>query len=382
MNFDLFDAFDMLGYGFLVFVLTAAIIGAVVLIAWMIGRKKAPSLRRKVIAMCVAVVLLVTALGIHHTVWVSELSRRPYMWDDMQNYRETHYFWRQFHPFGHNTRTITADFEPDMVITEDWPRLDGSTALLPVYSAIAETIYLFYSLDDIPVRGGDYIQMSTTRGAFENLTHGHTDIIFTLQPSQEQVEFARRHGVEFIKTPIAREAFVFFVHENNLVECLTIEQIRQIYSGDITNWRDVGGHNRQIAAYQRESNSGSQTAMEEVVMAGLTMIEPESHLRAMGMGMMLRSVAEYTNHERALGYSFRFYATVMNPQEGLRLLAIDGIEPTPENIADSSYPLTGNVYAITTTRGLENPNTQKVLDWLVSPQGQRLIELAGYVGLG
>jgi phosphate transport system substrate-binding protein len=71
----------------------------------------------------------------------------------------------------------------------------------------------------------------------------------------------------------------------------------------------------------------------------------------------------------------------MNPQNGLRFLSINGVEPTPENIANGSYPFTVNVYAITTPKGLENPNTQTVIDWLVSSQGQQLIEQVGYTPL-
>jgi len=383
MNFDLFDGFAMLGYMFFTVIITIIFIVLVVLVTKRIWHNKKPSLSRVLVMISVTFALFVAALGAHHAIWVSELSSM-YVWEHPMvgspNDKEARQFWQDFEPFREGTRTVRADFESDLIIEYNWPRLDGSTALLPVYSAVAETIYsgLHYT--------NNFIRLSTTSGAFERLIGihewlGDVDIIFALQPSQEHVDIAHERGIELIRTPIAREAFVFFVNENNPVDGLTVEQIQQIYTGEISNWRDVGGRNEKIATYQRNPGSGSQIAMKEIVMAGLTMMQPESNLEAMGMGVILRSVAQYTNHERALGYSFRFYATEMNPHPGLRLLAINGVEPTTENITDGSYPLTGNVYAITTARGLENPNTQKVLDWLVSPQGQRLIELAGYVGL-
>jgi phosphate transport system substrate-binding protein len=287
--------------------------------------------------------------------------------------------WNQFRPFAADTRTVAADFTSDTIITDNYPRLDGATAFLPVYSAVAETIYSGLNTST----SQPYIQLSTTRSAFDRLIRGRADIIFTLQPSRAQIQEANEHRVQFIQTRIFREAFIFFVSDANPIAGLTSEQIRQIYTGGITNWRDVGGHNEKIIAYQRNVNSGSQTIMEQVVMDGLTMVAPATELyHGQGsMGGILRGVAQYTNHERALGYSFRFYATVMNPQEGLRILTVDGIAPTPENIANGSYPFIVDVFAVTTAQGLENPNTQTVLDWLVSPQGQRLIGQAGYVGL-
>ena len=344
--------------------------------------KSSKSGRRGFYAVTIVTIVLTVSIFVGSFVvignvmnWMSELG----IMDDYLVYPESEQWtvWNQFHPFRYNTRTVSADFEPYITISDNFPRLDGATAFLPVYSAVAET--LFTGLDEYSVH--PYVRLSTTRQAFTRLMQGQTDIIFTLQPSQAQVEDAQSRGVTFIKTPIFREAFVFFVNDINPVTSLTVEQIQQIYAGVITNWSSVGGHNERIVAYQRNPNSGSQTIMEQVVMDGLTMVAPATELRQGDMGIMLRSVAQYTNHRQALGYSFRFYATVMNPQDGLRVLGIDGIEPTPENIANGSYPFTVYVYAITTAQGLENPNTQKVIDWLLSEQGQLLIEKAGYIGL-
>jgi len=356
---------------------------AIVLFLTVRRRKRTPTRLNGIAAIVMTMVLAfvsvysgTTGLNIWH--WMSELSEPNIIEDDGElAMRETDEIWYNYRPFGNDTRTISADFESDLIITRNYPRLDGATAFLPVYSAVAETIYSELNSDDVP----KYIQLSTTSQAFERLTQRETDIIFTLQPSQAQIEDAKQYGVEFIKTPIFSEAFVFFVNEANPIDSLTTEQIRQIYTGEITNWKDVGGQDEEIVAYQRNANSGSQTTMEQVVMRGFTMAKPETELYHGFMGSILRGVAQYDNHERALGYSFRFYSTVINPHYGLKLLSVDGIEPTPENIANNSYPFTVNVYAITTEQGLKNPNTQAVIDWLVSPQGQQLIEQTGYVGL-
>jgi len=355
-----------------------AIVCVICGVSLLINYRKLTFPKGSITAMVVMLFVVISAIGIANFAWNNRPPPPISDWYGDDTWR----FWEEFRPFGENTRTVRADFEPDFIISENWPRLDGATAFLPIYSALVETLYFEADRFISDWCSSSLIQLSTTRGAFHNLIFNNTDIIFTLQPSQEQIEYAARRGVAFIMTPIAREAFAFFVNEDNPVTGLTVEQIQQIYMGEITNWHYVGGNDAAIAAYQRNPNSGSQTTMEQVVMDGLTMAEPPTELMHMGMGGMLRIVTQYANHDRALGYSFRFYATVMNPQEGLRLLAVDGIYPTPANIANGTYPFTVNVYAITTQRALdENPNTQLVIDWLLSAQGQQLIDLTGYVGL-
>ena len=97
------------------------------------------------------------------------------------------------------------------------------------------------------------------------------------------------------------------------------------------------------------------------------------------MGGMISEVAAYRNYSSAIGYSFRFYATGMSANENIKLLAIDGIEPTIENIRNGVYPFTVEVYAVTI--GENSENTEKLLDWILSDQGQRFIEICGYVSI-
>jgi len=377
----IFWFFGLVAIIFLISLAIGSVIGMILLLKKFI---KAPNSALKWIALSMMAITLIftSAVSIIATPniirWMSELNVIDVHADPaiVAEFERTT-IRNQFHPFADGTETATADFEPSLIITEDYPHLDGATAFFPVYSAVVETLY--DGLDIGTVK--DYVWLSTTRDAFQRLVRGNADIIFTLQPSQAQIDDADNFKVEYIMTPIFREAFVFFVSEDNPVMGLTTEQVQQIYMGEITNWKTVGGRNERILAYQRNPGSGSQTTMEQFVMDGLTMVSPPTELREDTMGTMLRALAQFTNNESALGYSFRFYATVMNPQEGLRMLAIDGVAPTPENITNGSYPFTVEIYAITTAKGLENPNTQAVIDWLVSPQGQRLIELTGYVGL-
>jgi phosphate transport system substrate-binding protein len=95
---------------------------------------------------------------------------------------------------------------------------------------------------------------------------------------------------------------------------------------------------------------------------------------------MIETVADYTNYKDSLGFSFRFFTNEMVGNRDIKLLDIDGITPNIENIANGKYPLSSNFYAVT-LEDTTNPNVQKLLDWIVSPQGQKLVEKVGYVGV-
>jgi phosphate transport system substrate-binding protein len=106
------------------------------------------------------------------------------------------------------------------------------------------------------------------------------------------------------------------------------------------------------------------------------------------MQEMYRAVAVFRNHKNALGYSFLFYINTMIAGDKIKLLSINGIEPTASNIADGTYPFANDFYAITVFREPENEmeaerinNTEKLIEWILSPQGQTLVEKTGYVPL-
>lgn len=98
-----------------------------------------------------------------------------------------------------------------------------------------------------------------------------------------------------------------------------------------------------------------------------------------GMGGIITQTAEYENRENAIGYSFRFYTQGMVKNNGIRLLKIDGIEPSVENILNKKYPVTSPFYAIY-VKGNNNKNLEPFLEWIQSTQGIDLINKTGYVG--
>jgi len=282
-----------------------------------------------------------------------------------------------YRPFAPGNLLVVPSTRPSLQLTSDYPRLDGATALFPVYAAAAQAVYV-YSGDPATQVLAD-VECNTTPMAYNRLIAGEVDAIFVAQPSQEQLAQAAAAGVELTLTPIGREAFVFFVNAENPVNGLTLQQVRDIYTKTVTNWRDVGGRNEPIQAFQRSEGSGSQTAMLAQVMKGTPLAEPQREEVAMGMGEVMHDVATYRNTAGAIGYTFRWYATVMNANPAIKLLSIDGVAPTADNIRNGTYPLTSNFYVV--TAGPPTGVTAQLIDWLVGPEGQTLIEQVGYVGL-
>ena len=244
----------------------------------------------------------------------------------------------------------------------DIPVIDGAAALLPVYAGFVQSIY---PEDSVIFNGEDYdaksaMHYTNTRGAYKDIVDGNADIIICAQPSDEQLAYAKEKGVELELVPIGSDAFVFIVNANNPVSDITIDQIKGIYSGKITNWRELGGKNVPIAAMRRNKNSGSQTALEKIM--GDTPIKPD-----------------YTAlFGSPIGFSFRYYVTGMLAEGGVKILTINGVAPTTETIAYGTYPISGNLYAVY-RKGETNENVYKAVDFMLSPEGQKIVEKSGYI---
>jgi ABC-type phosphate transport system substrate-binding protein len=157
--------------------------------------------------------------------------------------------------WGYNGPTIAGDesyvvplpepgFSSSLCLSEDLPRLDGATAFYPIYRTIARGIY---RIGDEELQG--YVNLSRTSEAYNRLIHGETDLIFVLQPSDEQIQAARDTGLELRLTPIAKEAFVFFVSERNPVSNLSTGQIQDIYQKKSPTGKDWAATTREFCPF-------------------------------------------------------------------------------------------------------------------------------------
>lgn len=276
-------------------------------------------------------------------------------------------------PFEENNKLPKV--ESSLLIKDNQPVLDGAAALVPVYGAIIENTY---PKGTVKYEGGVFSSdnyygenfandskmkyQNTVRG-FNALVDDTIDIFFTAYPSKDQLASAKEKNVELELVPIGLEAFVFFVNKNNPIENLTSQQIKDIYACNITNWKDVGGVNRKIYPVTRVKNSGSQTMMDKFI--GDTEYGNVSPLAITGA---------------ALGYSFRYYLSGIVDNQNIKMINLDGVYPTKENIKNKVYPLVASFY-VAYRKDNKNPNIKALVNWILSIEGQKLIEEVGYVGL-
>ncbi len=283
-----------------------------------------------------------------------------------------YYIIRDF--FRGNAPAILKDTAPQAEI----PVLDGSTSTY----AITQNIYYAYylnceNLDSMPKAH------SKTSNSYKRLIDGEVEMIFVPDPSDEITKYAEEKGVKLKYVPIANEALVFFTDKDNKATDISTEQIKKIYiDNGITNWKEIGGDDIGLAAYCRNNDSGSHAQMEKFILDGKSISEDISKERTSYiMASILTDVDGYNRTHTdsiAMGYSLYFYyqtaQMVLGPTD-LKLLSIDGVEPTEESIGSGKYPYTTNYYAV--VRDEENPKVDKFIELLKSDFGDELVSASG-----
>ncbi len=266
--------------------------------------------------------------------------------------------------------------EPLSFTRENFPRLDGSTSTAPLAAAIA-AVLLGESEEEV----ADLIDFSRTTQSYRELMAGNADLVIAAEPAASVFDEMAEAGFEYELEPFATDALVFMVNENNPVDSLTLEELRGIYSGEITNWSEVGGEDMEIVPFQRNSESGSQVLMEKLVMDGAELMEPPEGYMLGAMGALIDAVKSYDNSANALGYTVYYYANDMRMAEGLKLLKIDGVEPDAETIRSGEYPFLNPYYLAMSAAEPEDSMTRVLFDWILGPDGQRLVDMQGYVSV-
>ena len=258
----------------------------------------------------------------------------------------------------------------EFTMTEsEFPKVDGATAMLPMIGEITKSV-LNYS-DEEAQKYLDENTHGKTAKVYASLINKEKDLIFVSEPSDDILKSAEDNNVEFEMVGIGLDGFVFLVNKENKVDSLTLEQIQKIYTGEITNWSNVGGEDAEIIAYQREANSGSQNLMEKMVMQGLKMKKPENtNLMIGSMSGLIDGIASYSNSKNSIGYSIYLYAKEQYVKDNVKFLAINGVKPTDETIANRSYPLTKVVYAEYRKDEAQNSNVIKLVNWLKTEEGK------------
>ena len=279
----------------------------------------------------------------------------------------------EYLPFREDSKIVKIDSQT-LKLTDDLPVIDGAAAFFPVYSAFVNAVYP----ETTELYDGVF-EYNNTPGGYQLLAEKGIDLFLGVYPSEEQKAYAEECDTTFVYTPVGTEAFVFFVHKDNPIDNLTTEQIKGIYSGEITNWKQVGGKNEEIAAFQRNEGSGSQSMLQRFMGDTPIMEAPTEMVNTMMSGI-IEQVSSYRSKSNSIGFSFRYYVEGIIQNPDIKVLSVDGVAPTAENIRNGSYPIVTPMYAVTYEENT-NENVDLLLQWILSEEGQYIIEETGYVGV-
>lgn len=275
------------------------------------------------------------------------------------------------------TESTTSNLNGNFAFTkENYPRMGGSLANLPLGQAVTATV-LGISRED----ANELITFAgSTTDNYKAIIDGTFDILLAYEPSEEAKQYIADSGEELEMTPIGVDALVFICSKDNPVTSLTIDQIKSIYSGKTTDWSAVGGQKGEIAAYQRNPDSGSQTLFDKLIHLGDDLVDPPEGRRINTMMGLVEAIADYEDSANALGYTVYYYLTNMEAEKlnRAKILAVDGVDPSNETIGDGSYPLTNDFYVVIRKSAEENSPERVLYNWICSEQGAALVKQENY----
>jgi len=270
---------------------------------------------------------------------------------------------------------ISTVFPRDHIFTiATYPRIDGSTVAMPFGENLARELMGMNAW-----QAQKQSRYNKTHQAYLNLINQKVDLIFVVDPSEAEMKLATEKGVRLQLIPIGKDAFVFLVHRESLIDNLTITQIQDIYSGKINNWQQVGGPNGPIVPYQRDENSGSQTFMERKVMKEKKKSQVDMEKIPPFMSGLIDVIADRRNAQKAIGYSFYYYANDMRRSEEIKFLSIEGVECNKENIKNDVYPFSAVIYAVIRADEPIDSPAAKLVNWLSTEKGKKTIEKSGFI---
>lgn len=262
----------------------------------------------------------------------------------------------------------------DTMRKEDYPVVDGSTATIP----LSEAVYMLATGASYEEAARDIVHTKTSN-SYYRLMNKEADLLIVYAPSEQVIKDIEARGNPLDIKPIGKDALVFMANASNPVESLTHEQLIDIYSGKLTNWTDLGGEDKEILAFQRPENSGSQTLMLKLVMGDTPMVSGPSIKVYTEMEGILEAMVDYTNEGNTLGYSVFYYAQNMYQLPELRFMKVNGVEPSQQTIYDNTYPYINEFYAVIRKEEPGDSKARKIFDWLTEQEGQTLIGDLGYV---
>ena len=238
-------------------------------------------------------------------------------------------------------------------------------------------IALSSSLLDIPAKDAGTFFLSTL-GEGKNIYTEDPDFCFCDPNLKERLA---QNETQYEEKVIAQDAIALIVNKSNPVDSLTSEQVRKIFLGEITNWKEVGGNDEPIIPFARDYSSTDTKLFTNIVLGqdipdktNIPMFVTDGDDYA-----ILTFPRMYDNTSGAITYVQYYYAQEFYFSDKVKILAIDDVEPSCDTIRSGDYPFIFDLYAMV-AEGLSESSPQRVLyDYLTTEDGKKVIEKAGYV---
>jgi phosphate transport system substrate-binding protein len=256
-------------------------------------------------------------------------------------------------------------------------QIKGSDTMVNLGQAWAEAYMKAYPKASIAVTGGG------SGTGIAAMIQGSTDIAEASRPMKEkEISLAEQRGVKPVEHEVALDALSVIVNPANPVSKLTVDQLSDIFTGKITNWRQIGGQDSKIILLSRDKNSGSHVFfLEHVVRRGKEKGTEEYARTALMMPSSEAIATQVTSDKASIGYVGLGYVD----QKRHKALAVAKtpagpfIKPSIETAIDHTYPISRPLYWY--TNGQPSGEVKSLLDFVLSPDGQKIVDKLGFAPL-
>jgi phosphate transport system substrate-binding protein len=205
------------------------------------------------------------------------------------------------------------------------------------------------------------------------IINGTTDICNASRPmkASERDKLKQRYSSLGVEIKVAKDGISVYVNEKNSVKELTLDQIKAIYTGNITNWKEIGGNDEKIIVYGRENSSGTYVYFRDVVLKGQDFVNSMQSMP--GTAAVVNAVAKDIN---SIGFGGAAYG------KGIKFVAIKkdadspAYEPTAEHVKTGKYPVSRYLYMYVKSK--PTGAMKQYIDWILSDEGQSVVSKVGY----
>lgn len=239
---------------------------------------------------------------------------------------------------------------------------EGSTTVLPFAQKAAESLMDSNPKIDISIRGGG------SGVGINSLISKRCDIAMASRSIKESEKSdAKKNKVSPVVYVIAMDAISIIVHPKNKIDALTKEQIRDIFSGKITNWKELGGADKKIVIVSRDGASGTFETFNELALNGQKLSKNAL------MQTSNQAVSQIiSSSEGAIGYVGLGYVSGR-----VKAVKVNNIAPSPETVLNKTYPFSRELYFY--TDGAAKNEAKEYIDFVLSAAGQKIAASLGFV---